>query len=455
MVVNYLKTFLSKEKSTLKKQALNGAIWTVIGYGGSQVIRFASNLVLTRLLFPELFGLMGIVNLFIMGLALFSDVGIGYNIIQNKEGDEPEFYNTAWTIQIVRGFLLWIACLGIAIPISHLYNLPELATLIPIVGFTSVISGFFSTSLYTLERHLDLKKKVLLEISIQAFGISVMLIWAFVSPSIWALVAGGLASNVIKLIWSHRLVPEMSNHFLWSKRAVEEIFSIGRWVLVSTGAMFLAEQADRLMLGAMFPIGLFGIYQIALTLADVPRQVISSLSGKVIFPSVSKVIDQPQHIVVEKLLKSRKILLVPFLLMTAFLTGFGDIIIRFLYDERYSAGSWMLPILALGFWPRLLAQTSEPYLLARGLFKYPAFGNFLRLGFTVVGIAIGFYYFQEIGAIVAVALNDLLYYVVVTFGLAREKVYSIIQDIVVTATLISFLLVIFLVRNFFNIGMSF
>lgn len=62
--------------SSVKKQAVKGTIWTVVGYGGSQALRLGSNLILTRLLVPDLFGLMALVNTFIMGVALFSDIGI-------------------------------------------------------------------------------------------------------------------------------------------------------------------------------------------------------------------------------------------------------------------------------------------------------------------------------------------------------------------------------------------
>ena len=41
--------------------ALRGAAWTVMGFGGAQVLRFTFNLILTHLLFPELFGLMALV----------------------------------------------------------------------------------------------------------------------------------------------------------------------------------------------------------------------------------------------------------------------------------------------------------------------------------------------------------------------------------------------------------
>ncbi len=53
--------------SSLKKLAIKGTIWTLVGYGSSQILRLLSNLILTRLLVPELFGLMALVNTFIIG----------------------------------------------------------------------------------------------------------------------------------------------------------------------------------------------------------------------------------------------------------------------------------------------------------------------------------------------------------------------------------------------------
>ena len=94
------------EQPELRQLAVRASIWTIGGLGTSQAIRLASNIVLTRLLFPEAFGLMAIVNVWIYGLQMMSDVGLGASIIQNKRGDEPAFLNTVWTMQVFRGFAL-------------------------------------------------------------------------------------------------------------------------------------------------------------------------------------------------------------------------------------------------------------------------------------------------------------------------------------------------------------
>ena len=63
---------------------------------------------LTRLLFPEAFGLMALIQTFMIGLAMFSDLGIGPAIIQSDRGEDPDFLNTAWVMQILRGICLWL-----------------------------------------------------------------------------------------------------------------------------------------------------------------------------------------------------------------------------------------------------------------------------------------------------------------------------------------------------------
>ena len=84
--------------------------WTTGSYAVVQSFRLFSNVVLARLLAPELFGIMLIVNTLRTGVELLSDIGIGQNIVSNKNGEIADFYNTAWAIQILRGIVLAIVC---------------------------------------------------------------------------------------------------------------------------------------------------------------------------------------------------------------------------------------------------------------------------------------------------------------------------------------------------------
>lgn len=426
---------------SLKKLALRGAIWTFVGYGLSNVIRLASNLVLTRLLVPELFGLMALVYTFIIGLQLFSDIGLGPSVIQNKRGNDPDFLNTAWTLQVIRGFLLWLCCCIIAWPVANIYSEPQLLLLIPIIGFTTVLSGLDSMALHTLNRKVDMRMVMLFEIGVQTIGVAMTIILAFINPTVWALVIGSLTGATCRTVISHTLMPQRIPHrFNWDKSAVNEIISLGKWIFFSTAVMFLATQSDRLLLGKFVTLSFLGIYTIAFTLGDLPRKVNQKVYAKVLFPVMSKIADSPRSELRLKIMKSRKIALLGLMLIVLVLAGGGDLIINFLYNENYSEAGWILSIIALGLWPNLLADTLSPCLLAIGQPRYQAFGNFFSFLLILVGIPLSFAILSEdlarLGAVTSVALSEIPVYLAVVAGLIRERLSCIKQDIALTGLLI-------------------
>ena len=94
------------------------AVWTVGTFGLLQCVRLATSVVLTRLLAPELFGIMVIFNSLKAGIELLTDVGIGQSIIYNRNAENPDFYNTAWTLAAIRGVILWIVACVVTVPVA-------------------------------------------------------------------------------------------------------------------------------------------------------------------------------------------------------------------------------------------------------------------------------------------------------------------------------------------------
>jgi O-antigen/teichoic acid export membrane protein len=425
--------------SSLKKQAFRATAWTIGGFGASMVLRFASNLILARLLLPESFGLMALVNVFIMGLHLFSDVGLGPSLIQNKRGDDPTFINTAWTIQVIRGGALWLGSILIAWPIAQVYAEKELLYLIPVVGLGTLISSFNSTALYTLNRQLALGKLAIFELGGQVSGLVAMIAWAWFDRSVWSLVVGGIVAAIIQLVWSHRLLPEQPNRFVWDKEAAKNIFSFGKWIFFSTALTFLASQADRLILGKLITPAQLGVYGIAYTLADIPRQVILALSGKVIFPAFSKLVDLPRETFRAKILKNRRPLLLALAAGLTILVSFGDYAVRLLYKPIYHDAAWMLPIIAVGIWHTSLYSTISPALMALGKPIYNTIGYSLTLITISTALFVGYHYMGLKGAVIAVAVGDIPFYGVTMYGLWREKLGCFKQDIWATALFLGLL----------------
>ncbi|EAW37154.1 oligosaccharide flippase family protein [Lyngbya sp. PCC 8106] len=439
--------------SSVKKQAVKGTIWTVVGYGGSQALRLGSNLILTRLLVPELFGLMALVNTFIMGVALFSDIGIRPSIIRSPRWNDPVFLNTAWTLQVIRACWIWIGCVILAWPVSQFYNDSRLVWLLPVSALTVLVNGLSSTSLATLSRQLEIGKLTRVEFLTQIISLVVTIAWAFITPTVWALIGGSLVSSVVKTAWSHRLEPETSNWFAWEKDSIQEIMSFGTWIFVSTMMTFLASQADRLILGRLFTLQFLGVYTVAFTFADLPRQVVKRISQQVMFPVISKYADLDRPSLRSKILQKRKLLLIGLAFMVTVLACFGDLIVETLYDERYQEAGWMLPILAVGLWPLLLSATIDRALYAIGNPKPVAFGNFLKFLYMIILLPTGNQLFGVVGAITVIAFNDLPSYFAVNYGLWQEKLTCFRQDLQATILLLGLLFFVCLGRYYLGFGL--
>jgi O-antigen/teichoic acid export membrane protein len=440
---------------SVKKKAIRGAAWTIIGYGINQILRFGSNLILTRLLVPEYFGLMAIVNTLLMGIELFSDVGIGQSIIQNKHGEETEFLNTAWTLQIYRGFLVWLLCLAITFPAASIYKEPRLLWILPIMGFTSIILGFASTAPALLNRKMDLGKLTIFDVIVQLLSLVTLVGLAFYFRNIYALVIGGLAGASIRAIGSHFLLPGKPNRFAWNRASLNEMVSFGRWIFIATALMFVAEQADRLILGKLFSLQMLGVYSIAATLANMPREVIKHLSYRVIFPTISHQVDLPRATLRAKIIRQRGLIIIGFALGLAALVSVGDLLIARLYDQRYVEAIWMMPILCSGIWFSVLFYTTSPALLAVGKPLYSAQSNFVRFVSISIGLPIAFYYEGSLGAIIAIAFSDFPLYLANLYGLWREKLLCLVQDIQGTALFIGTLILFVMIRYSLGFGTPF
>ncbi len=155
---------------SLKARVVGGSFWTVMRFGMTNLIRLVTNIILTRMLLPEAFGLMALVSALMTGLGMFSDMGLAASIVQNKRGDEKSFLDTAWTLQILRGFVLWGFAALFSEAMALGYGMAELGPLILVGGLTTVIAGFNSMALHRMRRHLEIRKLAAIDISGQSLA---------------------------------------------------------------------------------------------------------------------------------------------------------------------------------------------------------------------------------------------------------------------------------------------
>jgi len=394
-----------------RKQALSGSAWTLFGYGGAQVIRLGSNLVLAYFLFPAAFGVMALVTVVMQGLQMFSEVGIGPAIIQNRRGDDPKFLDTAWTIQVIRGFVLWFLTCALAWPASEFFgrNDPlarDLLYILPVIGFSSVLGGFNSTAVFSLNRSLQMKAVTLLELIPQALSVAAMVLWAWLVPSVWALVGGWLVYSVVRLPLSHWFNRPNRNRLRWDRECAGELVRFGQWIFFGTIVAFLAGSLDRILLGKLLTLDELGIYSIALTFARVGVEVTTRLSNTVLFPVLAKSRDDVVTLIGQALRARGLILLAGGALVCGFAI-LAPAFFRLLYDARYAAAGDIARWLSISVWATILLSTMERVPLALGHPRALFISNLLTT--AGYGLAVPAYHFAGLpGFICGIAAGSLI-----------------------------------------------
>jgi O-antigen/teichoic acid export membrane protein len=432
----------------LRARAVRGAMWTMGGAAAGQFIRLGGNLVLAWLLFREAFGLMALVAVFMQGLEMLSDLGIGPSIIQNRRGDETVFLNTAWTIQVIRGIALWVCACILAWPLAALYagNDPaawQLTAILPVAGLSAVAAGFLSTNWYTLNRHLLIGRLTLVQLVSHLAGVAMMIGWALVHRSVWALVVGGVVMTTTKTILSHVWLPVsvdggragIRNRFSWDGQSFHAIFHFGKWVFVSSAVTFVALQADRLLLGALVPLALLGVYSFGFGLSMMALEIVTHLGTVVLFPALAQHGRSRRADLRHKLRMARGALLQVAAFIVLGVVLIAPMFFQLLYPVEFHDAGWIAQLLSATVWIALLAATADRALLAIGDTRSLAASNMANLVVAVPAALGGFHQFGLPGFILGYAAGRLAALVVIHIALRRAGLSVAMQDVKFTLLL--------------------
>lgn len=397
----------------LRSRSIRASGLTFVGYGAQNIIRLGGNLILTRILFPEAFGIMALVQVFIAGLEMFSDIGLNTSIIQNKRGHDPAFLNTAWTLQILRGLLLWSLVLLAAPSIAAFYEVEILAEILPFAGFVVVIAGFNSTKLATANKELKIGTVTTIQIGSQLVGLICIIALALSLKSVWALVLGGLAGALCKMLLSHFALPGVSNRLHLERAAFGELFSFGKYIFLATMSGFLIAQADRAILGKFVSLAELAHYQIAFFLATVPIVMQRQLAKKVLFPLYSKRPPKESAENRHNVGRARAAIVGAILGLSAILAVFGNDIVRLLYDVRYESAGPLLVLIALSRLPNIIIGNYGLVLLADGASGRFAFLQVTGALVNTALIAVGVVWYGAAGVAIAPLLAGIIMYPII------------------------------------------
>ena len=417
----------------LALRAVEGVIWTTVGYGLQQVLRLGSNLILTRLLVPEAFGLMSLTFVFITGLELLSDVGLAPAIIQSKRGDDARLLDTAWTVQIIRGFVLSLGAVAVAWPAAYLYHQPQLTPLLCAAGVGCAIRGFTPTRVHTLNRKVMLGRLTAMELVTQVVTIAITVTAAWLLRSVWALLVGTLAGHFVRVVLSYRMLPGHSHHLLLDGQSMSELLRIGRWVFFSTAVTFAAGNLDRLVLGRLMSVAELGLYAIALQLLQAVVNVGRMAGSRVLFPVLAETARANPELLRRRLRRARLAWVLPTAAVLLVLAVAGDWIVALLYRDDYHDSGWMVRILSAGYVVGAVNQSRGVVWQAIGDFRMSTMLLVVQVVVLFGGMMLGYALAGSTGFIWGVAAVEPIMYPIQSLMFARHKLWQPEIDLPVLA----------------------
>jgi len=360
-------------------------------------------IILARILSPNDFGLMGIALLTMSILETFTQTGFQAALIQKKE-DIKSYLDSAWTVLILRGFVLFVILYFIAPYAAVFFNTPEAKPIIRVIGFSILFQAFTNIGITYFKKELEFNKEFIYQFTGTLADFVVAVSAVLILKNVWALVFGLLAGNITRCFVSYLIHPYRPRLYFTLEK-VKELFGFGKWILGTSIITFLFNQGDDAFLGKVLGVTFLGFYQMAYRIGQLPATEFAKVISQVTFPAYSKLQDNFFKLK-EGFLKTLNITVI---FMTP-LTG-GIFILAPDFTQIFLTEKWMpiipaLRILVIAGMIRALLTTGGALFQGKGVPMIDYKMNLIRLLTMIITIYPLTLFFGMSGVALAVALGD-------------------------------------------------
>jgi O-antigen/teichoic acid export membrane protein len=255
---------------SIRPKVVRSGFWSLGGNWFSRVLGIIKMIILARLLSPLDFGIIGLAILSINALNVFSETGIESALIQKDKIGRAEL-DTAWTIAIVRGLVLFILLFLSAGWFASYFGNITLKPVLEIMSVTFLIGGCTNIGIVFFQKELEFKKKVLLDSTADIAGAVSAVFLALYIRNVWALVIGTVVWVTVKCLisyWLHPYRPKIR----WDWPVAKNLLNFGKHIL---------------LVGKLLGLTLLGFYTMAYNIANIPVSSLAGVAGKISFPAYS------------------------------------------------------------------------------------------------------------------------------------------------------------------------
>ena len=331
--------------TSLKDKTVKGVIWSAVDRFSAQGIQFVFSILIARLLVPEDYGVIAMLNIFLAVSQTFIDSGFGTALIRKIDRTETDF-STVFYFNIAVAVFFYLGLFFAAPAIANFYNTPLLVPVTRVTAINLVIGSLSGIHNAKLSIAIDFKSRAKISIVSAVLTGSVGLWMAYSGYGVWALVVQTVFAGIIRtiMLW---IIVKWYPKLVFSWKSFKEMFSFGSKLLASGLLDTIYNNIYPLVIGKVFSPTTLGVYSKANSLAQFPSSNITSVLQSVTFPVLSTIQNEEDRLAAAYKRFLRIAAFVVFPLMMG-LSAVADPFIRLALTDKWEGAIYLLQIIC--FW---------------------------------------------------------------------------------------------------------
>ncbi len=275
-----------KPGNRISQRAISGVLWIGISKTIFKLFPIIRTVILPRLLSPNDFGLFGIALITLSVLQTITQPGMMEALVQDSDSID-EALDSAWSIKLVRGIILFIIIFTIAPWVASFLNEPKATYLIYIIGSSLIFSGLGNPGIIYFTKNIEFKKQSLYEITGSFVDLVVSIVLCMILKNAFAL-AYGYLSGIIALSFISYVLHPYRPWFTLNSVKINKMLKFGRWIWGNYIITFILVQGVGLFIGKILGSIALGFFQMAQKITSMVTDDIAMIFYQISFPVYSK-----------------------------------------------------------------------------------------------------------------------------------------------------------------------
>jgi lipopolysaccharide exporter len=393
------------------------------------LLRIISSLLLTRLLSPADFGIVGMVAVAQYTVIMLLDFGTDTYLVRHREIHDRRQLDVIWTIRFLRLiFVAGITALAAGV-FSHILGNESLTVVLAVSSLATLASAPQSLSFSLAARSKQIVLLGAIDVGMAVFNLFLTIAMAIWLRNYWAIIISSIIGASMRSLLSYLLFPSQFYRFAFDPEIAAKMWKFSRYVIGSSVITLILSQVDKFVLGHFLTIGEFGIYLLAASLAIVPKMFCETYGSRVLFPTYAQAYRDDRSSIRE-VFHAKLWLVGPlYCFAVGSLISLAPVVVAVMYQDRYADAAYYLALLSIPSFFALSSIAATEALIAVGEVRATFHANLVRLGWLIPSTSVAVCLGRPAGILVALAFSELPATLYTWWRLRRKGILSLRREV--------------------------